>query len=258
MNINRLDLNLLKIFDAIYRTRSVSRAADEVALSQPAVSNALNRLRGHLDDELFIRDPRGMTPTARATQIAPKISEALNLVGSTLRAAGDFDPATLSRRFRIGASDYETTLLLPPMIEHVLRAAPGIQLLTQHLATCDVRSALDEGSLDLTFGLQDDMPARHACTHLWREEFAVLLRRGHELAKPNMLSLATYCEARHALLSMNGDDRGIVDRLLAAQGMTRRVYTSAPYFAALGAMVASSDLIATIPSPNGPSARIAA
>ncbi|WP_313110729.1 LysR family transcriptional regulator, partial [Stutzerimonas nitrititolerans] len=160
MNIYNFDLNLLRVLDALLRERNVSRAAQRLSLSQPAVSNALNRLRELLDDPLLVRVGRAMQPTPRALSLEAPIRDALQQIEHTLNAGDFFDPATSRQRFAIAVTDYVELICMPPLMAHLARVAPGIQLAIEHLSPTLPIEALDNGELDLALGRFLDVPTR--------------------------------------------------------------------------------------------------
>src|SRR6478736_2751489 len=152
MNVQGLDLNLLRVFDTVLRDRSVTAAAKHLRLTQPAVSNALARLRAQFEDALFVRTPGGMDATPFARQLAEPVRQALALLESALAHGPGFDPATSTRAFRFYMSDLGQIEFLPPLIEHVQREAPGVRLEAAALDVEDIGAALAAGTLDLAVG----------------------------------------------------------------------------------------------------------
>ncbi|KAA0114894.1 LysR family transcriptional regulator [Methylobacterium sp. P1-11] len=245
MDISSFDLNLLKVFDALYAERNVTRAGLRVGLSQSAVSGALSRLRELLADELFVRTPTGMQPTVRADDLAGPIADALGLVRGALRA-DPFDPSTADRTFTIAMSDYAAFVLLPPLLARLGEEAPGIDLRVRGIFGRDEAiDLLDGGEANLAVGVPPDVSARILTRPLLREGFACTARPGHPAFAPGA-DIAAFAAAPHLLVSPEGDRSGLVDHRLAALGLERRVVLSLPQFLVAPFVIAETDLIATI------------
>jgi DNA-binding transcriptional LysR family regulator len=241
MHINDLDLNLLRIFDAVYRQRSVSRAAEALALSQPAVSQGLTRLRLVLKDALFTRAGRGVAPTASADALAHAVQQALLLVGEALQSAERFDPAHARRTFRIHMSDLGESEFLPGLMHEVRRLAPGVRIETRQLDYAQVENALDTGQIDLAFGY---LPGVEKTQHqrLFAERYVVIARADHpRLAArpaPRTLAQLDYVVVRHHTETV---------RLLDRLALNDRVRLSTPHFMVIPAIVGATDLVVVLP-----------
>ncbi len=246
MNLAAIDLNLLVVFDALWRERSVTRAGRRIGLSQPAASNALARLRHLFDDPLFDRGARGMEPTARARALASPVAEILARVEGALREADPFDPATARRAFTLGLTDYGSGLLLPRLASALGQEAPGIELRTRHALGREGLTLLDGGALDLLFTMVGETPARFVRRPVLDERFVVVARRFHPGIGSEGLDLESYLRLPHLLISFSGDVRGRVDGALARRGLKRRVTMTVPHFGAAPFIVGASDLIATV------------
>jgi DNA-binding transcriptional LysR family regulator len=244
MNFRTFDLNLLRIFDALMQDRHVTRTSVRLALSQPAVSHALNRLRYQLDDELFLRGSDGLRPTPRALEIAGPIRQTLAELERTLDPG--FDAANANREFRVIANDYATTTLLPTLVSLLRTQAPGTRLRLQP-ATADVFALLDAGDADLALSGFLEIPERFEARVLIEDSYVCVMRSDHPLARRKTLDAAAYARAEHLLVSPAGDARGFADRLLAAKGLTRRVTVTVNQFLAVPALLLQSDLICTYP-----------
>ncbi len=247
MNIAGMDLNLLVAFEAIYRERNVSRAAERIGLAQPSLSNALSRLRHVFQDELFIRSPQGMMPTARAEEIAPPVIEALAQMRGILAGPGAFDPAHVQQDIVIAAADYFELTILPAFMQYVQTHAPGVRIRTRFLEKNLLVDQLDRREVDLAFGIAGDVPERVKCQSILREQFVCLVREGHKLLK-TPLTMDSFLETPQVLFSLRGDARGIVDDELAKQGLKRNVALSVSHFISLAFIIKDSDMIATVPS----------
>jgi DNA-binding transcriptional LysR family regulator len=244
MNLRRVDLNLLVIFDALMRERNVTRAADKVGLSQPAFSNALSRLRAFFEDDLFLRGPDGMRPTARAMELADQVHEALAAIDAALDPVR-FDPATAHRTFNVETNDYVVTAFFPALMQVLRKEAPGIDIRVSPQAG-RAFERLDAQEIDLAISAFGDPPDRFGMEELSRDGYGVVMRKTHPLADEN-LTLNRYAAATHVLVTPRGDPRGFVDEQLAEKGLTRRVGLTVNQFASALPIVAGTDLIATLP-----------
>jgi DNA-binding transcriptional LysR family regulator len=244
MNLRRVDLNLLPIFDALMRERNVTRAADKVGLSQPAFSNALARLRGFFEDDLFLRGPDGMRPTARALELADQVHEALAAIDAALDPVR-FDPATAHRTFNVETNDYVVSAFFPALMQLLRVEAPGVDVrVTPQTGRSFER--LDAQDIDLAISAFGDPPDRFGVEALSRDGYGVVMRKTHPLAD-DKLTLARYAGAIHVLVTPRGDPRGFIDEQLAERGLTRRIGLTVNQFASALPVVVGSDLIATLP-----------
>ena len=246
MNIYTFDLNLLRVLDALLRERNVSRAAERLSLSQPAVSNALNRLRELLDDPLLVRAGRGMQPTPRALSLEAPIRDALQQIEHTLNAGDFFDPATSRQRFVIAVTDYVELICMPALMAHLANVAPGIQLAIQHLTPSLPAEALDNGTIDLAVGRFPDVPTRFHSRRWASETLKVALRKKHPLVE-GKLDLAAFLRLRH-LWVHGGQARGMVDQWLEDHELKREIVYTTPNYLQAAHIVASSDLAAVLPT----------
>lgn len=246
MNISSFDLNLLRVFDALMREQNVSRAAERLALSQPAVSNALSRLRDLLGDPLLVRVGRRMQPTPRAQALEAPIRAALQQIEESLGSAEAFDPASSRQRFRIALTDYVELICMPRLLEQLSQQAPGMRLEIQHLSPSLPAEALDKGELDLVLGRFEELPARFARRHWMSETLLLALRREHPQVS-GAPDLATFLRLRHVWVH-GGQTRGMVDQWLGEQGLCREILYSTPNYLQAAHIVASSELAAVLPS----------
>jgi DNA-binding transcriptional LysR family regulator len=244
MNLRRVDLNLLVIFDALMRERNVTRAADKVGLSQPAFSNALSRLRAFFADDLFLRGPDGMRPTARALELADQVHAALAAIDAALDPV-KFDPKTAHRTFTIETNDYVVSAFFPALMQMLRREAPGVDIRVSPQAGRSFER-LDVQEIDLAISAFGDPPDRFGVEELSRDGYGVVMRKNHPLAEEK-LTLARYAAASHLLVTPRGDPRGFVDEQLAEKGLTRRIALTVNQFASAAPIVAATDLVATLP-----------
>lgn len=246
LNVSRLDLNLLKVFDALLSERRVTKAAERLFLSQPALSHALARLREALGDELFTRTPTGMRPTPFSLTIAPQIQAALAQIDQAL-ASRSFDPATSSRTFTIGANDYVQFVVLPRLISRLSRVAPGVRLVARGFGDVLPLEPLERRDFDVVIGLFDRIPAALTAETLFSDRFVCLARRSHPALRGG-LTLRGYAESRHVLVSPQGGGfQGLIDEELAARGVNRRVMYSIQQFLVATLVVAECELLVTAP-----------
>jgi DNA-binding transcriptional LysR family regulator len=245
VNVQRLDLNLLKVFDALFEARRVTRAAERLNLSQPALSHALARLREALGDELFTRTPGGMRPTPYALAIAPRLRAALAQIDSALASRG-FDPATSTRTFTVGANDYVQLVLLPGLIARLNQVAPQVRLVARAFGDELPLKALAQGELDVAIGLFNSVPSPLVAQTLFSDRFVCIGRRAHPAWRGGGLTLERFAAARHLLISPQGGGfHGPVDEALSGLGLSRRVCYSIQQFLLAPLVVARTDMLAT-------------
>jgi DNA-binding transcriptional LysR family regulator len=242
IDLSRFDLNLLVLFETVFEERNVGRAAARLNLTPSAVSHGLGRLRAALGDPLFLRNPRGVGPTARAEALAAPVAEILSRVRGVVKADA-FDPKTSRRRFVIGAPDGIGVIILPRLLAQLQKAAPGVDIAFRDVLPpfADGYEWLDERKIDVAILPVDGVPARFSQRMLYEEHFVVAMRAGHPLAKS--MTLKRYCEAQHIVMSYKGDAHGNVDILLAQRGLKRRVAMVASNFMLALAIVSETDLL---------------
>lgn len=258
MNFRTLDLNLLRVFDEIMAERNLTRAARNLAMSQPAVSNALRRLREALGDDLVRRSGHGVEPTPAAHRWWPAVHDALIQLHDTF-APGEFDPPTARTRFTLTMADATAALLIPSMVAIFEREAPGVSLRVVPLATSDPRSLLETEDIDLAIGYfpavmaaiadvegSDEALRQYGSERLYNSSYLCVMRRGHPLAEKS-LTLDAFCEARHLLVSFSGRDFGFIDEALAAMNRRRTVILTVNQFFTAGMVVVNSDLLTVLP-----------
>lgn len=246
MDLSRVDLNLLVAFEALLLERSVTSAARRLALSQPATSDALRRLRLLFRDELFVRAAGGMQPTPKAMQLAPGIHSALAELRSTLGQQLPFDAGHEVRSFTIAATDYGTHVLAPALTSKLRSEAPGIDL---HIAAYDKRTVNDllaRGVIDAAIGVFAQPPDNAVKTALFEENFVGVARHDHP-AINGSLDVTGLARLPHALVTLNQDRSGVLDEALAEIGLRRRIVSTLPYMLALPAILAKSDLVSALP-----------
>ena len=247
MDLHGIDLNLLVAFDALIAERSVTRAGARIGRTQPAMSAALSRLRALLDDELFVRSPKGLQPTPRALDLAEPLSRALADIQRTLAFTQAFNPATSAASFSIGVSEHPTYVVLPQLVERLRAVAPAVTLrVRSFIARDDAVSLLDSGEVDVAIGVPaTTSPGRILTTPLFEDRFVCILRKGHPCANAD-LTLDAFLGLSHLLVSPENDRFGRVDAALAERGLKRRLALTLPQMYAAPLLIARSDMIATV------------
>jgi DNA-binding transcriptional LysR family regulator len=256
-NFRTLDLNLLRVFDQVMAERNLTRAARNLSMTQPAVSNALNRLRDALGDRLVSRSGYGVEPTPKALALWPAVSDALRQLESSI-APGDFVAAQANNTFTLAMADATAAVLVPGLVGILEREAPGISVRVLPLTTRDPRRLLDEGMADLAVGFfpavladltaqaQGGGMAAFEHERLYDGHYVCVMRKGHALAK-GALTLDRFCAARHMLVSFSGRPFGFIDEALASLGRQRRVVLTVNQFFTAGRVVETSDLLTVLP-----------
>ena len=253
MSFLTLDLNLLRVFDAVMTEQNLTRAASRLAMTQPAVSNAVKRLRDALGDELLIRTAHGVKPTTRAESLWPAVRRALADLEEAV-APRSFELAKANATFRMAMADATAGLLLPPLVRVIENDAPGIDIRMVPLTTREPRPMLLRGDIDLAIGFfpgvvaqmqgSTETPIRHE--RLYAGHYVAVMRKHHRLADLE-LTLDRYCEANHLLVSFSGRARGLVDDALVSLNRERRILLTVNQFFTAGKVVAASDLLMVIP-----------
>ncbi len=247
MKLHELDLNLLLVFDRLAQDGRVSRVAESLGLSQPAVSNALRRLRDALGDELFVRTPAGMAPTPYAQQLAGPVAAALQGLQGALHVQASFDPARSERCFTLAMTDVGELYFLPVLMDALAREAPGITLTCLPVADTALREQMAAGRVELALGSLPQLQGGFFQQALFRQRYVALMRAGHQLAGNTALGSARYRQAAHVRVVSAGTAHGQVDDALQRLGVARRVQLTVPHYVALGQVLASTDLVATVP-----------
>jgi DNA-binding transcriptional LysR family regulator len=253
MNFAAVDLNLLRVFDALMRERSATRAGERVGLSQPAVSAALGRLRHLLGDELFVRQANEMVPTPRALALGEPLRDALARIEQALSAGARFDPAAEVRDFTLLGSDFVSMLMMPDLFETVARLAPGIGLRLLDSARGDVDQLLINDKIDMAVERPLELPDWISRQTLFRSSFAIIAAKGHpDLAAAGVhegdsIPLDLFCTLPHALRSIDGSTTGYISDALATMGRRRRVVLTLPQFYGVARAVSRGHLLAGVP-----------
>ncbi len=253
MNFRTLDLNLLRVFDTVMVEHNVTRAAERLAMTQPAVSNALRRLREAIGEELFVPGSTGVTPTPHAVALWPAIREALTALRDLFDPQG-FDPTHDERRFTLAMADATAAAILPPLLAAFERSRLSLQV--EPLATRDPRALLERGAVDAAIGFFPDVARAFSASlgdsetvldALYDCDYVCAMRRDHPLAAHEPLTLDQYCAASHARVSFAGRPHGFVDETLARIGRQRRVALVINQYAAAVQVVRQTALLAVLP-----------
>lgn len=242
------ETKLLQLFDVLYELRSVTRAAGRLGQSQPTISIWLGRLRQQVGDPLFVRTPGGMTPTPRADALIGPCREILASLGRLTSTEPAFDPATAQRRFRICMTDASHITLLPPLLERVRALAPGVRLEAARIDG-STEQALTTGEADLAIGYLPWLSGVIATQELFEQDWVCLASRRHPRVH-DRLGRRRYVAEGHVAIAA-GTGATLLHRALTTQGIERRVVLELPGFLGLGAIIGSTDLLATLPRHIG-------
>jgi DNA-binding transcriptional LysR family regulator len=244
--LRRLDLTSLLVFDRLMVLRKATLVASELGLTPPGISHVLRRLREVFGDELFLRRPHGLEPTAFAKALEPRVRRAIEELRDGLSDTEAFDPRDAEATLRIGAFDYELATLAPRLIGIIAARAPRVRLVLRAIGGKPALDAVAAGELDFAIGYFWDVSESTPARKLYTETYAVIARKGDPLAGKK-LTLPRYCAAPHVLVSPSGELTGIVDVALERLGKTRRVIASVPLFLPAFAVVQETGALATVP-----------
>jgi DNA-binding transcriptional LysR family regulator len=251
IDLRQIDLNLLLVFDVLHRTRNTTRAAEQLHLTQPAVSNALKRLRGQFDDVLFVKTATGMEPTPRADRIAKLLDEGFASIRLAVQAGQAFDPATATRTFRLYVSDIGQTVFIPPLAARLREVATHIQLSTHYVPLDMAQQMMKLGQMDLAMGNFSGLQANFVQQKLFDETYSVLVRANHPTIGAT-LSVDQFFTAEHIeylpTAGVHARFEAELEAISARVGKARNVALRLAHSFGIGRIVASSDLIACLPS----------
>lgn len=246
MELKEIDLNLLVVFNELLRQRRVSAVATTLGISQPAISNALNRLRKALGDELFLRTSKGMTPTPFAEGLAESVGYALGTLHDALNMKAGFDPAQSTRAFTVAMTDIGEIYFLPSLMKQLAKVAPGVSISTVRNQSDALRDEMERGNVDLAIGFLPDLKSGFFQRRLFRQKYVCLFRKGHPLAKTGMTAKA-FQDSEHVSIVAEGTGHGMVDSAIQRAGVTRNVHLRVPHFVAVGHILQTTDLVAVVP-----------
>ncbi len=247
IDISRIDLNLLVVFELLLEERHVGRAADRMQLSQSTISHALGRLRRLFNDPLFVRHRAGMEPTPRARELAGPLADALTQVRRVVSPA-EFNPATFKRTLNIATHEYAVAVLLTKLLSQLREEAPSVDLRCVGLSYQDLVTAFDRGEIDLGCGafpgLQSEQIER---TPLFEDRFIGVVRAGHPAMTESRMTLAAFCAFPHVLVAIGGQPHDPIGEALRAQGVSRRIALILPSALSVTSIVAEADLVGVLP-----------
>jgi DNA-binding transcriptional LysR family regulator len=251
MDIRKVDLNLLVVFDMLLRLRSVSRTAETLGMSQPAMSLALKKLRSAFADPLFVRGSRGLSPTPRAEQLAVPVQHVLDQIKNDVLRQPSFKPATTERTFTFNMADVGELVFLPRLYAHLRAVAPGANIRTVSTPPAQLAEAMQSGEVDLAVGYFPQLQgAAIYQQRLFSHSFVCILRKDHPLSG-GQITKKQFLDAEHVVVQQEGKSHELFEEAIVAQGLKRRVVLSIPHFLAIPLVIAESDLIVTVPYAIG-------
>jgi DNA-binding transcriptional LysR family regulator len=247
--LSNLDLRLLQVFDEIEKSNSLSRTAEKMQLTQPAISLALAKLRDHFGDPLFVRTSTGMLPTPLATELTPLVRSSITNLQSIIDLKIEFAPQNSEKLFRICITDIGQIVLLPNLLKTLGRIAPRVQLEVTNISSTTARN-LELGEIDLAVGFMPDIEPYFFQQVVLEEQFICLARRGHPRIKKT-LTMDNFQNERHVVISTSGTGHLVVDKAIVAQGLRRKVGVRIPNFIGLAIVIEATDFICTLPRRAG-------
>lgn len=246
MKLRDLDLNLLVVLRELLAQGTASKAAESLEMSQPAVSNALNRLRTMLGDELFLRTSKGLKPTRFAENLRDPIAYALQIILDSVNTVPVFDPATSSRNFRIALTDVGETYFLPALMTLLSKAGPGITITSVRNTTVNLRDEMESGRIDLALGVVPEIEFGFFQRILFSTPYVCLFRKGHPCARTG-LTRERFQSAEHIRVTAEGTAHASVEAMFERSRIKRNVKLEVPHFVAVGHILLSTDMIAVVP-----------
>lgn len=248
VNLRRLDLNLLVTLDVLLSEHNVTRAAERLNFSQPSVSVHLAKLRDIFGDPLLLPGPRGMRPTAKADELREPLRQALDALERAVSPAGPFDPAQARQTWRVAAADYGESTVLLPALAGLRSAAPDSRLAIVQMVPSRIAKQAEQGEIDLALHTTEDAPSGLRRRALFTERYVLAGRADHPRLKRRP-TLSQFCQLEHVVVSPDGGGfHGITDEVLSEAGMSRRVVLSVPHFLFVMSVLATTDLVAMLPS----------
>jgi DNA-binding transcriptional LysR family regulator len=250
-----IDLNLLSVFQEVYRERQISAAARRLGLTQSAVSNALARLRRTFGDELFVRTAHGMQPTPLAQQMAEPIGAAMAQVALALSQRSRFDAGTSARRFTLAMTDVGEVYFMPTLIERCRALAPNVEIASSRVNGLTLKDDMESGRVDLAIGAFEDASEALYQRQLFRQRFVTMFRKGHPLGR-GTVDLARFAGATHLIVDAAQSPYDRINTLLAKAGVGAQGHGKyrVPHFTAVPYIVATSELVVTVPQKLAESA----
>jgi DNA-binding transcriptional LysR family regulator len=246
MNLRCIDLNLLVVLKALVEERNATRAAETIGVSQSAVSHALRRLRMTFNDELLIRTPEGMRPTAYAESLAQAIGGSLRQIEEAIQSGRQFDPATTERRFSMRVSDYAAVYFLPRLCREMRRLAPAAQLEVQHFDKNDHEQRIAKDEVQIRLAMNNRHEGESHSSRLLDDRFVVIMNARHPAARKSM-DLNRYLALHHLKVSVAGVGTNAIDEALAAMGLIRKIAMTVPSWLEMRQVIETTDLVAVVP-----------
>ena len=240
------ELNLLMVFDAIMTERSITRAADRLSMTQPAVSNAVSRMRVAWKDDLFVKSGRNIQPTLYAQNLWNQIRDPLKSLGEAVDAKG-FDPASAQRTFRVAATDIAVDMAWAKLRKIFEQCAPGVNIHAIPYTIVNAEQVLEDAEVDMVIGASGVISNIFRAEYLFSPFYVCVMRHGHPLAKAS-LSLEEFAAADHLLVSLSGDTMGYTDQVLLQHGLSRRIACTVNHFSSIPNLINQSDLICVVPT----------
>ncbi len=247
MNIKNFDLNLLVVFRALFEERNVTKASKKIGITQPAMSNALNRLRYLVKDDLFIRGPKGMRPTPRANELSFPINSALNNLELSLSSI-NFDPSTTKKSYRISMSDDVAPLILPNLSKFLEKNSPESSLEIRSEQGNEALKLLDNNEIDYAIGRFETVSKRFGSKNLFSEKYVCIVKKHHKFANENKLSIEQYLNSRHLRVAPPKATVSPIDRALGLLDLERKIFMRIDLISLAPLFIKNTDLILTLPS----------
>lgn len=247
MNIKNFDLNLLVVFKTLYEERNVTKASKQIGITQPAMSNALNRLRYLVKDDLFIRGPKGMRPTPRANELAIPIQSALNNLEISLSSI-NFDPKKTKKLFRISISDDVAPLILPTLVSFLESNSPESSLRIRSEQGNEAVRLLDSNHIDFAIGRFEMVHSRFGSINLFNENYVCMMNQNHKFAKEKKLSIEQYLSMKHLRVAPVDAPAAPIDRSLSQLNLERNIFVRIDLITLAPSILRNSDLVLTLPS----------
>lgn len=245
--MSQFDLNLARVFIAVFETRSATAAAERLDITQPTVSYGLAKLREVLSDPLFVRDQRSLKPTPRAESLYPKFRDALASIGAAVEETHRFDPATAQRIFNLAMSDIGSMYFLPPLESALRKVAPHVGLEIRQVPVTELVDQLASSKLDAALGNLPSLRGQTRSVPLFREHYVCLLGKRHA-EQIREMTLDVFRTSRHVVVSSSFSGHQLAEDALADLGISRQIVIRTPYYTALPQLIAHSDLVVMLPS----------
>ncbi len=247
MNIRNFDLNLLLVFKTLFEEKNVTRASKKMGITQPAMSNALNRLRYLVKDELFIRGPKGMRPTPRANDLSLPIQTALNNLELSLSSI-NFNPKTTKKLYRISMSDDVAPIILPNLVDFIEKNSPESSLSIRSEQGNEALKLLDNNEIDFSVGRFETVPSRFGHSDMFTEDYVCICRKTHKFALEKKLSIDQYLSCKHLRVAPMGAPLHPIDRTLGQLNFEREITVRIELITLAPMIISNTDLILTLPS----------